>query len=75
MFFFPPLETLAEDFVPKEKKMPSQKSKEPTYQLSPWLVLDDVLAQYLRANRQVVLGSLPAVSSASSRCFSEQPPI
>lgn len=55
--------------------MPSQKSKEPTYQLSPWLVLDDVLAQYLRANRQVVLGSLPAVSSASSRCFSEQPPI
>ena len=39
-------------------KKPSQRSKEPTYELCPWLVLGDVLAQYLRASRQVVLGKL-----------------
>ena len=56
MIFFPPQETLAEDFVPWEKS--SQKSREPRDQLSPCLVLDDVPAQYLQAGRQVVLRKL-----------------
>lgn len=39
-------------------KRPSHKSKEPSYQPNLWLVLGIVLAQYMRASRQVVLGKL-----------------
>lgn len=57
MIFFSPTRNLGRRLCSMGKK-PSQKSKEPTYELGPWLVLGDVLAQYLRASRQVVLGKL-----------------
>lgn len=46
-------------------KKPSHESKEPSYQLSLRLVLGFVLAQFLRASRQVVL---------ETHLWSAQPP-
>lgn len=69
MIFFPPRETLAEDFVPWEKSL-LRKARNPLMSSAPGLSLVMSLHSTWEPAGRWCWGNLPVVGTASCRCFS-----